>query len=337
MKLVDCLAAGRADMQGLGRLSQEQIVFGLAVLLCVGFTLALPGFMTTTNLLNLVRSVSILGILGVAMGLVVIGRGIDLSLVSLMAISVAWTLTLIGSGMPLPQAIAVGLAFSLFIGAVNGWFVAYVEIPAIFATLAMGTLVYGFGRYYLFDLDVVYMPPAGEPLLWLGQGTFLGVPVPIYLFAGVCIAGYCFLRYARSGRYLRAVGDNMLAARITGVPTRPTVILQYVLSSLIGYMAGIVTAASVASMNTRVAISTYVYDVILVVVLGGIGLSGGKGGIRNVVVGTLLIGVLLNGMTIMDIQYTLQNVIKGAILLTAIVIDTFVNPRDEQTAQQGDI
>lgn len=324
-------------MPGMGRLSQEQIVFGLAVGLCAIFAVALPGFLTTNNVLNLVRSVSILGILGVAMGLVVIGRGIDLSLVALMAISVAWTLSLIEGGMPLPQAIAVGLAFSLFIGAVNGWFVAYVEIPAIFATLAMGTLVYGFGRYFLFGLDVVYMPPAGAPLLWIGQGTLMGVPVPIYLFAGVCLAGYLFLRYARAGRYLRAVGDNMLAARITGVPTRPTVVMQYVLSSLIGYLAGIITAASVASMNTRVAISTYVYDVILVVVLGGIGLSGGKGGIRNVIVGTLLIGVLLNGMTIMDIQYTVQNVIKGAILLTAIVIDTILNPRDEQTAQQGDI
>jgi ribose transport system permease protein len=90
-------------------------------------------------------------------------------------------------------------------------------------------------------------------------------------------------------------------------------------------------------MNTRLALSTYVYDVILVVVLGGIGLSGGKGGVRNVIVGTLLIGVFLNGMTIMNVQYTVQNVIKGVILLTAIVIDTILNPRDEQTAQQGDI
>ncbi len=324
-------------MQFFGRLSQEQIVFGLALLLCVAFALALPGFLTTSNLLNLVRSVSILGILGVAMGLVVIGRGIDLSLVALMAISVAWTLHLVATGMPLPQALAIGLAFSLFIGAVNGWVVAYVEIPAIFATLAMGTLVYGFGRYFLFDLDVVYLPPGAGALSWLGQGTLYGVPVPIFLFAAVCLAGYLFLRYAKSGRYLRAVGDNLAAARISGVPVRPVIVQQYVMAALIGYMAGIVTAASVASMNTRVAISTYVYDVILVVVLGGIGLSGGKGGIRNVIVGTLLIGVLLNGMTIMDIQYTVQNVIKGVILLTAIVIDTIVNPRDEQTAQQGDI
>lgn len=324
-------------MQPFGRLGQEQIVFALAVLMCLVFALTLPGFLTTSNILNLVRSVSILGILGVAMGLVIIGRGIDLSLVALMAVSVAWTLHLAASGIPLPLALTFGLAFSLAVGAFSGWLVAYVEIPAIFATLAMGTLIYGFGRYFLFGLDVVYVSEAARPLLWLGQGTIQGVPVPIFLFAGVCLAGWLFLRYSRTGRYLRAVGDNLLAARITGVPTRPVVVLQYVISSLIGFMAGIVTAASVASMNTRVAISTYVYDVILVVVLGGIGLSGGRGGIRNVIVGTLLIGVLLNGMTILDIQYTVQNVIKGVILLTAIVIDTIINPRDEQTAQQGDI
>ena len=198
-------------MQIFGRLSQEQIVFGLAMLLCLAFAAALPGFLTTNNLLNLVRSVSILGILGVAMGLVVIGRGIDLSLVALMAVSVAWTLHLVAGGMPLLQALAIGLAFSLVTGAISGWLVAYVEIPAIFATLAMGTLIYGFGRYFLFGLDVVYMPEAAQALLWYGQGTLFGIPVPIYMFAGVCLGAYLFLRYAKSGRYLRAVGDNLLA------------------------------------------------------------------------------------------------------------------------------
>lgn len=319
------------------RLSQEQIVFALAVLLCAGFALSLPGFLTGDNILNLIRSVSILGILGVAMGLVVIGRGIDLSLVALMAVSVAWMLNLVTAGMPLAQAIAITLVFSLAVGAINGWLIAYAEIPAIFATLAMGTLIYGFGRYFLFSLDVAYLPPAASPVLWLSQGSVLGIPAPILAFAAVCLAGHLFLRYTVRGRYLRAVGDNLAAARITGIPTRPVIVQQYVLSAGIGFLAGLVTAASVASMNTRLALSTYVYDVILVVVLGGIGLSGGKGGIRNVIVGTLLIGVLLNGMTIMDIQYTIQNVIKGALLLAAIMIDTILNPRDEQTAQQGDI
>lgn len=324
-------------MRPLGRFNQEQIVFALAVLLCIVFAVALPGFFTTSNILNLVRSVSILGILGVAMGLVVIGRGIDLSLVALMAVSVAWTLQLATTGLAMPVAIMLGIGFSLLTGIVSGVLIAYVEIPAIFATLAMGTLIYGFGRYFLFNLDVLYMPHKDSPLLWLGQGFVFSIPVPIFLFAIVCLCAHLFLRYAKSGRYLRAVGDNIGAARITGAPVRPIIVLQYMLSALIGYVAGLVTAASVASMNTRVALSTYVYDVILVVVLGGIGLSGGRGGVRNVVVGTLLIGVLLNGMTIMNIQYTVQNVIKGIILLTAIVIDTIINPRDEQTAQQGDI
>jgi ribose transport system permease protein len=324
-------------MPKFGRLNQENIVLALAVILCLVFAVTLPGFSTPSNLLNLVRSVSILGILGIAMGLVVIGRGIDLSLVALMAVSVAWTLQLITNGMALYQAIALGVGLCLLVGMVTGFLVAYVEIPAIFATLAMATVIYGFGRFFLYALDVLYMGEPASGLLWIGQGTLGGIPVPIFIFIGVAIIAQLFLKYARSGRYLRAVGDNASASRITGVPVRPIIVMQYVLSALIGYVAGMVTAASVASMNTRVALSTYVYDVILVVVLGGIGLSGGRGGVRNVIVGTLLIGVLLNGMTILNIEYTVQNVIKGIILLTAIVIDTIVNPRDEQTAQQGDI
>jgi ribose transport system permease protein len=324
-------------MQAFRRWSQEQIVFALAMLLCVAFAIALPGFLTGSNLLNLVRSVSILGMLGVAMGLVIIGRGIDLSLVATMAIAVAWTLQLTQSGTPLGPALLLGLCLSLAVGALNGVLIAYVEIPAIFATLAMGTVVYGFGRYFLFDLDVVYLPEGADRLRVIGQGELLGIPTPILMFAAVCGATALFLRHARAGRYLRAVGDNLAAARITGVPVRPIVMAKYMLSALIGYAAGLVMAASVASMNIRVANSTLVYDVVLVVVLGGIGLSGGRGGVRNVVVGTLLIGVLFNGMTILDIQYTVQNLIKGVILLAAIVIDTLINPRDEQTAQQGDI
>jgi ribose transport system permease protein len=110
-----------------------------------------------------------------------------------------------------------------------------------------------------------------------------------------------------------------------------------VLAALIGTFAGMVMAASVNSMPTRIYNSTLIYDVILVVVLGGIGLSGGRGGVVNVVIGTLLIGTLLNGMTILDVSYSAQNLIKGVVLLAAILIDSFVNPRNEETAQQGDI
>lgn len=318
-------------------LTQERIVFLFALVLMAAFAVVLPGFSTAANLLSLVRSVSVLGILGVAMALVVIGRGIDLSLVALMAISLAWTLQLVTNGMPLAGGLAIGLAFSLVFGAITGFLIAYVEIPAIFATLAMGTLIHGFGRFALIDLDVVYLPPSARAIAWIGTGNIGGLPIPVILFAVVCAAAALFLRYAKAGRFIRAIGDNPLTSRITGLPVRPIVVMQYVLSALVGFLAGLITAMSVASMNTRIANSTFVYDIILVVVLGGIGLSGGRGGIRNVIVGTLLIGILINGMTIMDIQYTVQNVIKSVILLAAIVADTIINPRDEQTAQQGDI
>ena len=114
-------------------------------------------------------------------------------------------------------------------------------------------------------------------------------------------------------------------------------VLRYVISALIAFAAGILTASSLLSINTRVVNSSLLYDIVLVVVIGGIGLSGGKGGMRNVVVGALFIGIMLNAMTILDIPNIYQNLIKSTILLLAIVIDSFINPRDEQTAQQGDI
>src|SRR5439155_4568266 len=121
------------------------------------------------------------------------------------------------------------------------------------------------------------------------------------------------LRRTRLGMYVYAIGDNPFGARTTGIPTRPVIVLQYLLAALIGCFAGLVMAASVNSMPTRVFNSTLIYDVILVVVLGGIGLSGGRGGVLNVVIGTLLIGTMLNGMTIMDISYAGQNLIKGVV------------------------
>jgi ribose transport system permease protein len=317
-------------------LSQEQIVFVLAVLLFAIFSIALPGFLTAQNLLTLLRSVAVFGVLGIAMVIVVIGRGIDLSIVANMAISVAWTFQLANEGVPL--AIALGLGFALLMSLIVGILIAYAEIPPLFATLAMGTFIYGFGRaHMILGIDVVYLPRDIGWLRSIGQGFFFGIPSAVILAIAIAFAAFLLLRYTKPGRFIYAMGDNYAAARVGGVPVRPVLVFQYLLAGLIAYIAGVITATSVAAMNTRIVTSNLVYDVILVVVLGGVGLSGGKGGVRNVVVGTLLIGILLNGMTIMDIQYTVQNLIKSSILLIAIIVDSVMNPRDEQTAQQGDI
>lgn len=319
-------------------LSQERIVFLLTVLLFGVFAFVLPNFLSATNMLALLRSVAVLGILGVGMLVVVLGRGIDLSMVAIMAISVAWALQLQATGTSLGVALALGLGFAILMSLISGVLIAYAEIPPLFATLAMGTVVYGFGRSHLITAtDVVYMPENIGWIKWLGQGNILGIPAPVIIALAVSLAVWAFLRYTKPGRFIYAIGDNASAARLSAIQVRPMLVLQYVISGVISFLAGIITATSVAAMNTRVVNSNMIYDVILVVVLGGVGLSGGRGNVRNVLVGTLLIGVLMNGMTIMDIQYTVQNVIKSLILLLAIVVDSILNPRDEQTGQQGDI
>ena len=317
--------------------TQEMIVFLIFVALFAGFSVFLPGFLNANNIALLLQAVSVLGILSVAMGVIVIGGAIDLSIVALMAMSVAWTLQLINGGMPVPAALAIGLASVALVGLINGFLVAYVEIPPLFSTLATAGCIYGFGRFVLISQDTVYLPTNLGVIEELGKGRAFGVPMPVIVFAVIAAVVGLLLKYTKFGRFTYAAGDNRAAARITGVPVRPLIVAQFVLSAFIAFIAGLVQATAINSMNTRITDSLLVYEIILVVVLGGIGLSGGKGGIRNVVVGTLLIGTFLNGMTIMDIQFTTQNAIKGLILLTAIVIDQIVNPRDEQTSQQGDI
>lgn len=321
----------------LGRLNQEKIVFLLFIAIFAVFSLILPGFSNGNNLVLLLRSISVLGILGVGLCVVVIGRGIDLSMVATMALTVAWALQLNTDGMSIYMALTIGIAGAVFIGLANGVLIAYAEIPPLFATLATGACIYGFGRMALIHSDLVYVTPAVGNLTMLGQGHFLGIPMPVVVFGIVAAIVALILRYTKFGRFSFAVGDNYETARLSGVSVRHVLMGQYVLSSLVAFVAGLTQAMAVSSMNTRVSDTLLIYEVILVVVLGGVGLSGGRGGVRNVLVGTLLIGTFLNGMTIMNVQYTTQNAIKAFILLAAIVIDTLVNPRDEQTSQHGDI
>jgi ribose transport system permease protein len=283
-----------------------------------------------------VRSVSVLGILAVGMGIVIIGRGIDLSAVAVMAMSVAWYLQMLQSGMPEVEALSFVLGGVILIGLINGFLVAYADIPAIFATLASGYFVYGFARSQLVHQDATTVP-AGNWIDRLSQIRLAEIPVEVFFFSAVAFIAFAFLRFTKWGRYVYLMGDNFLAARNMGIPVRPMTVLRYVMSALIAFSAGVLLASGLHGINVRVVNSNLLYDVILVVVIGGIGLSGGKGGMRNVVVGALLIGIMQNAMTILDYSNIEQNLIKAVVLLVAIIVDSLLNPRDEQTAQQGDI
>lgn len=323
--------------RGVRSFSQEGIVFALTLILFAAFSVVLDNFLSVGNIVALLRSVSVLGMLALGMALVVIGRGIDLAMVASLVVGLAWALTLNRGGMDLSLALALGALFTLVAGLLIGLIVAFAEIPAVFTTLAMGSVIFGFGNAFFFNIDVHNAPSDVGWLRALGYSSVLGVPLAIYAFAALALVVHILLRYTQYGRLLYAMGDNPETARMTGIAVRPMIVSQYVLSGFIGFLAGLVIVASNSGINTRLFTSTLVYDVLLVVVLGGIGLSGGRGGVRNVLVGTLLVGTLLSGMTILNLSFTAQNLIKSLVLLAALITDTFINPRDEQTSQQGDI
>ena len=316
---------------------QEPLVLATTLVIVVFCAFAVNGFMTFANISSLARSVSVLGILGIGMAVVVIGRGLDLSQVAVMAICAAWSLKLLGLGYGIITALGLGLGLSVAVGILNGYAISIIGIPALFTTLASGTLFYGIGRWLMLDGIITYVPQGNLILVALGQGDIFGLPVPVIALALVTAVGHFILSRTTLGRFVYAFGDNAEAARLTGISVRVLTMQQYAFSAAVAFLAGLVTAGSVASMNTMVFNSSLIFDVLLVVVLGGISLSGGRGSIFSVLAGMALIGTLLNVMILMNIQGDLQNIVKSIVLLSAIALDRKLHPRDEETARQGDL
>ena len=323
--------------------NQELIILIVTIVIFAGFSVFLDKFFSTGNLLTLMRSVSILGILSIAMAVVVISKGIDLSLIATLAVGTALA-SVLSSGDVLPSidlpfiyAVILGFIFTAILCAMTGILVAYWDMASVFVTLAMAGVIYGLGRTLFIGDELNYLPEDALWLEYLGRGQLFGVPMPIICFLSLALLMHLLLTKTTFGKFVYSIGDSGLAARTAGVPVRPILVMIFIIAGLVAYFAGLLTAGAISSINTRMVSGSMIYDVLLVVVVGGIGLSGGKGGMHNVILGTLLIGTLLNGMVIMDISFIVQNLIKGIILLLAIMTDTILNPRDEQTTQQGDI
>jgi ribose transport system permease protein len=317
--------------------SQQGVVLMISAVLVLAFSIFLPKFPTVLNIIALLQNVAILGILAIGMAIIVIGRGIDFSMVALLVVPSGLLLQMVADGHSVPVALLAATGLALLVGILNGWLVAYIEIPPLFTTLGTGIFLAGLGQAVFFPLDVVPWVPKLNMLEWMGGNPVLGIPKPIIMFGLAALAIAIFLRKTSYGQFIYAIGDNPHGARTAGITTRPMVVFMYTLSALIATYAGFVMAAAIQSMPTRIYNSTMIYDVILIVIIGGIAMTGGRGRVSNVLTGTLLIGILLNGMTILNVSYSAQNIVKGVVLLIALLFDTFLNPRNEDTAQQGDV
>ena len=317
--------------------------YGFLVLfaaLVIYFALAAPGFVSPQSAVFVFQSVAITGVLALGVTATLVVGGFDLSIGSVATSSMmaaAYAMVVLDQGVFV--AVAACLAIGIIVGLINGFLIAYVEIPAMLATLASSMFMVGMLRFAILRGEFLLLLPKSDPTVAFLAGDLLpGLSVPVVLMAATLVATWFLLRRSTPGRVIYAMGDNFQAARLTGLPVRRTAIVVYVFAGLTALVAGLIMAAANGAVDFRtVTNGTLLFDVILVVVLGGIPLRGGRGGVRNVVVGVALIAILRNGMTLMDFTTQTQDMLKGLVLLTAIVVDNYLNPRDAETDTVGDL
>jgi len=310
-------AAG-APKKTLGRRLLDAGLAVFAVTVVTVFSIMSPYFLTLGNWVNILISVCIIGIVGVAMTLVIVSGGIDLSAASTMALvgSVEAVLVM-QSGWPWWQALLVGLLVGLVVGSLNALVITRLKIAPFIVTLAMSNIVRGAAYIYTTGNTIFVQSPGLE---WFGIGRLLGLPVPVLIMLVAYVGMWAVLRYTVFGRYVYAVGGNQVASRLAGINTNKYITGVFMFSGLAAAAAGTVLVGLTATAMPSVAIG-YELDVVTAVLLGGASLRGGEGSIWGTLFGVMIIGVINNGMALLSVPPFWQILAKGVLLLGAVSLD----------------
>lgn len=288
------------------------LFFSLCILF---FGIASDTFLTAGNLLNIIRQAAPILVVAVAMTLVITTAGIDLSVGSTVALVNALCAIALASGIPWPLTVLLMLVLGGVIGAAQGWFVAYQNIPAFIVTLAGLSILRGFALYLTEGYSVPITNVPG--FFWLGRGEFLGMPVPALIALLIAVLGFIVMLRTQYGRRVVAVGSNMEAARRAGMPARRVLASVYVVSGVACAVSGMLIAARLGSGSSNAA-TGFELQVIAAVVLGGTSLMGGKASMLGTVLGTMTIAVIGNGLILLHISPFFTQIVTGAIILVAI-------------------
>ncbi len=305
-------------------LSQYWIFIALIVLI-VAFSLLSDSFLTKINLLNILRQVSIIGICAVGMTMIILTGGIDLSVGSMIGVAGMACALMLNAGVPQVIAVVATLGIGLCFGALTGLMINKVRIPPLIATLGLMTALRGVA-YILNDGLPIYGLP--DSIKFIGQGWVLGVPFPVILMIAVFIFGYILLNKTAFGRHLYGTGGNEEASRLSGVNVERLKTKVYLIGFFLSTFAGIVLMARVNSGQPRGG-TGYEMDIITAVVLGGVSIMGGSGRLTGVIAGVMIMGVLSNGMILLNIDEYVQWVVKGAVLLTAVGLDQLTSHKSK--------
>ncbi|OLP66731.1 Ribose transport system permease protein RbsC [Bacillus pumilus] len=307
-------STGRFDniMQKLGPF------LGLIILVAI-VSILNPAFLEPLNILNLLRQISINALIAFGMTFVILTGGIDLSVGAILALSSALTAGFIVSGMDPMLAIGIGCIIGAILGMVNGLLITKGNMAPFIATLATMTIFRGLTLVYT-DGNPITGLGSNYAFQLFGRGYFLGIPVPAITMLLTFIILWVILHKSPFGRKTYAIGGNEKAALISGIKVPRVKIMIYALAGFMSALAGAILTSRLNSAQPTAGMS-YELDAIAAVVLGGTSLSGGRGRIVGTLIGVLIIGVLNNGMNLLGVSSFYQSVVKGIVILIAVLLD----------------
>ena len=294
--------------------------FGLLiviVLMIVIMTFVSPVFLTSGNIINILRQVSLNGILAVGMTFVILTGGIDLSVGSLIAVSGVIAGSLLLQGQSAFVAVTVSVLVAVAFGLFNGIMISYCGLPPFIATLAGQTIGRGFALVYSDGKPFAISNPE---YLAIGKGSFLGIPIPIWILFFVCLLAFIILTFTTFGRHIYAFGGNRNATKLSGVRTKRVEAAAYIISGLLSGIVAVILSARISS-GQPTAGEGYELDAIAAVAIGGTSMTGGVGTLNGTIMGFIIIGILSNSLTLLNVSSFYQQIVKGVIILVAVLLD----------------
>jgi len=295
--------------------------FGLLaviVLMIIVMSFVSPVFLTRQNIINVLRQVSINGIMAVGLTFVILTGGIDLSVGALVAVTSVITGSLLLSGYSVPVAVIAGVSVAVAFGLFSGTLISVFGLPPFIATLSTMTIGRGFALVYSVGRPFAI---SNKTFIAIGQGSSFDIPNPIWILLVVCVLAYILLNFTVYGRHIYAFGGNRQAARLAGVRTKLVEISVFVISGFLAGVAAIILSARIRS-GQPTAGDGYELDAIAATAIGGTSMIGGKGSVLGTVMGFVIIGVMSNSLTLLNVSSFYQQIVKGVIIIIAVMMDS---------------
>jgi len=300
-----------------GKTLRQFGLFLVVILIVIVMRFLSPVFLTSKNIMNVLRQISMNGILAIGMTFVILTGGIDLSVGSVVAITGVIVGNLMEQGTNWLVACLVALVASALVGVINGSLVAYVGFQPFIATLSTMTIGRGFALAYSNGKPYAIK---NEAFKAIGQGSIAGIPTPIILLVIVCTLGIIVLNMTTFGRYVFAIGGNKNAARLSGVRTKRVESTVFIISSICAWLVGLILAARISS-GSPISGEGYEMDAIASTAIGGTSMSGGIGSLSGTILGFVIIGLLSNSMNLLNINSFYQQIVKGCLIILAVLLD----------------